>query len=97
MPAAPGLRRRRSPGTRSWARAPRSCRRRRGHDVAPVFCVALRDFAAAAAFAAQAFGPRAAVVPGVYGVMMLIAGAALAAAERRGLSVRPRRARRRAG
>src|SRR4051794_16638357 len=66
-------------GPRSWARAPRSRRRRRGHDVAPVFCVALRDFAAAAAFAAQAFGPRAAVVPGLYGVMMLIAGAALAA------------------
>jgi predicted Na+-dependent transporter len=63
-----------------------------GADIAPVFCLGLRDFAVAAALAAQAFGSRAAVVAGVYGVMMLIAGAALAAAERRGL-VR-RRARR---
>jgi predicted Na+-dependent transporter len=39
----------------------------------------MRDFAVAAALAAEAFGPRAAVVAGVYGVLMLIAGAALAA------------------
>lgn len=36
--------------------------------------IAMRDFAVAAALAAQAFGPRAAAVPGVYGVLMLIAG-----------------------
>lgn len=58
---------------------------RRAHDLTPAFCVGMRDFAVAAALAEQAFGPRAAVVGGVYGVMMLIAGAALAAAERRGL------------
>jgi predicted Na+-dependent transporter len=58
---------------------------RRAHDLTPAFCLGLRDFAVAAALAAQAFGPRAAVVAGVYGVMMLVAGAALAAAERRGL------------
>lgn len=39
-------------------------------------CIALRDFAVAAALAAQAFGPGAAVVPGVYGVVMLLAGSA---------------------
>jgi predicted Na+-dependent transporter len=58
---------------------------RRAHDLTPAFCLGLRDFAVAAALAGQAFGPRAAVVAGVYGVMMLVAGAALAAAERRGL------------
>ncbi|MEA2383783.1 MAG: arsenite transporter [Solirubrobacteraceae bacterium] len=58
---------------------------RRAHDLTPAFCLGLRDFAVAAALAAQAFGPRAAVVAGLYGVMMLVAGAALAAAERRGL------------
>jgi predicted Na+-dependent transporter len=39
----------------------------------------MRDFAVAAALATEAFGPRAAVVAGVYGVLMLIAGAGLAA------------------
>ena len=58
---------------------------RAGGDPAPAFGLGLRDFAVAAALAAQAFGPGAAVVAGVYGVMMLVAGAALAAAERRGL------------
>jgi len=52
---------------------------RRARDPAPAFCLGLRDFAVAAALASEAFGPRAAVVAGVYGVMMLIAGAALAA------------------
>jgi predicted Na+-dependent transporter len=52
-------------------------------DATPAFCLGLRDFAVAAALAGQAFGPRAAVVPGVYGVMMLVAGAALTAVERR--------------
>lgn len=37
--------------------------------------IGMRDFAVAAALAAQAFGPRAAAVPGVYGVAMLVAGA----------------------
>jgi len=36
--------------------------------------IAMRDFAVAAALAAQAFGPQAAAVPGVYGVVMLVAG-----------------------
>jgi predicted Na+-dependent transporter len=52
-------------------------------DRTPAFCLGLRDFAVAAALAAQAFDPRAAVVAGVYGVMMLVAGAALTAVERR--------------
>jgi BASS family bile acid:Na+ symporter len=36
--------------------------------------IAMRDFAVAAALASQAFGNRAAAVPGVYGVVMLLAG-----------------------
>jgi predicted Na+-dependent transporter len=56
---------------------------RQAGDATPAFCLGLRDFAVAAALAGQAFGPRAAVVAGVYGVMMLVAGAALAAVERR--------------
>jgi predicted Na+-dependent transporter len=58
---------------------------RRAHDLTPAFCLGMRDFAVAAALAEQAFGARAAVVAGAYGVMMLVAGAALAAAERRGM------------
>lgn len=42
--------------------------------------VAMRDFAVAAALAAQAFGPGAGTVPGVYGVLMLLAGSAAAGA-----------------
>jgi bile acid:Na+ symporter, BASS family len=38
--------------------------------------IELRDFAVAAALAGQAFGPAAATVAGIYGVMMLIVGAA---------------------
>lgn len=41
-------------------------------------CIALRDFAVAAALASQAFGPGAGAVPGVYGVVMLLAGSAAA-------------------
>jgi BASS family bile acid:Na+ symporter len=37
--------------------------------------VAMRDFAVAAALATQAFGAGAGAVPGVYGVVMLLAGA----------------------
>jgi len=40
--------------------------------------IGMRDFAVAAALAAQAFGPRAAAVPGVYGVVMLVGGAVTA-------------------
>ena len=40
--------------------------------------IELRDFAVAAAIAAQAFGPAAATVSGVYGVLMLLLGAAAA-------------------
>lgn len=36
--------------------------------------IAMRDFAVAAALATQAFGTGAAAVPGVYGVVMLVAG-----------------------
>jgi predicted Na+-dependent transporter len=52
---------------------------REARDPSPAFCLGMRDFAVAAALAAEAFGPRAAVVAGAYGVLMLIAGAALAA------------------
>jgi bile acid:Na+ symporter, BASS family len=40
--------------------------------------IELRDFAVAAALASQAFGPSAATVSGVYGVLMLLVGAAAA-------------------
>ena len=40
--------------------------------------IELRDFAVAAALAGQAFGPSAATVSGVYGVLMLLLGAAAA-------------------
>ncbi len=50
--------------------------------------IAMRDFAVAAALASQAFGGAAGAVPGVYGVVMLLAGsvaaARLATAARRG-------------
>jgi bile acid:Na+ symporter, BASS family len=53
------------------------------------FTIAMRDFAVAAALATQAFGTAAGAVPGVYGVVMLVA-AALAAGRlsrtQRGLS-----------
>ena len=49
----------------------------------------MRDFAVAAALASQAFGARAGAVPGVYGVVMLLAGAMAAGAlGRRALSSR---------
>ena len=41
--------------------------------------IELRDFAVAAALAGQAFGPPAATVPAVYGVLMLLLGAAATA------------------
>jgi BASS family bile acid:Na+ symporter len=45
--------------------------------------IAMRDFAVAAALASQAFGNRAAAVPGVYGVVMLLAGSGFVAGVRR--------------
>jgi predicted Na+-dependent transporter len=47
-------------------------------DVRPTgaLVIELRDFAVAAAIATQAFGPPAATVPAVYGVLMLLVGAA---------------------
>lgn len=45
--------------------------------------IAMRDFAVAAALASQAFGSRAAAVPGVYGVAMLLAGSAFVTARTR--------------
>ncbi|HEX5193094.1 MAG TPA: bile acid:sodium symporter [Solirubrobacteraceae bacterium] len=45
--------------------------------------IGMRDFAVAAALATQAFGTRAAAVPGVYGVVMLVAGTAFVTATRR--------------
>jgi bile acid:Na+ symporter, BASS family len=45
--------------------------------------IAMRDFAVAAALATQAFGTRAAAVPGVYGVVMLVAGTAFVTVTRR--------------
>ena len=51
----------------------------RGVDPAAVgLATGLRDFAVAAALATQAFGPRAATVSGLYGVLMLISGALIA-------------------
>ena len=45
--------------------------------------VGMRDFAVAAALAAKAFGPPAAAVAGVYGVLVLVVGAAVATFLRR--------------
>jgi BASS family bile acid:Na+ symporter len=45
--------------------------------------IGMRDFAVAAALAAQAFGTRAAAVPGVYGVVMLVAGTTFVTLTRR--------------
>jgi BASS family bile acid:Na+ symporter len=46
--------------------------------VTGAFVIELRDFAVAAALAAEAFGPPAAIVAGGYGVLMLLVGAAAA-------------------
>jgi predicted Na+-dependent transporter len=47
------------------------------------FTIAMRDFAVAATLATQAFGTAAGTVPGVYGVMMLVAGSLAATRLRR--------------
>jgi bile acid:Na+ symporter, BASS family len=48
----------------------------RGLRITGALVIELRDFAVAAALATQAFGPPAATVSGVYGVLMLVVGAA---------------------
>jgi BASS family bile acid:Na+ symporter len=48
------------------------------------FAIAMRDFAVAAALATQAFGTAAGAVPGVYGVVMLVAAAIAAGRFSRG-------------
>ena len=50
---------------------------------AGALAIVLRDFAVAATLATQAFGPQAATVAGIYGVLMLIAGAFATARLRR--------------
>jgi BASS family bile acid:Na+ symporter len=50
--------------------------RGREHASTVAFPAGLRDFAVAAALAEQAFGTRAAAVAGIYGALMLVAGAA---------------------
>jgi len=52
---------------------------RRASALPGAFTIAMRDFAVAAALATQAFGVAAGAVPGVYGVVMLLAGAIAAA------------------
>jgi bile acid:Na+ symporter, BASS family len=54
-----------------------------GTAVPGALAIAMRDFAVAAALASQAFGSRAAAVPGVYGVVMLLAGSAFVTRLRR--------------
>jgi BASS family bile acid:Na+ symporter len=49
--------------------------RGREHPSTVAFPAGLRDFAVAAALAQQAFGTRAAAVAGIYGALMLVAGA----------------------
>jgi predicted Na+-dependent transporter len=61
--------------------------RRRAAPAAAVpgaLAIAMRDFAVAAALATQAFGTRAGAVPGVYGVVMLVAGTVAAGRLARG-------------
>jgi BASS family bile acid:Na+ symporter len=51
---------------------------RRASAVPGAFTIAMRDFAVATALATQAFGAVAGAVPGVYGVVMLVAAAVVA-------------------
>jgi bile acid:Na+ symporter, BASS family len=70
-----------------WAWHARAVRAPRAPDpttaVPGALAIGMRDFAVAAALASQAFGTRAAVVPGVYGVVMLVAGTAFVTLVRR--------------
>jgi predicted Na+-dependent transporter len=54
---------------------------RRTSAIPGAFTIAMRDFAVAAALATQAFGTAAGAVPGVYGVVMLVAAAIAAASQ----------------
>jgi predicted Na+-dependent transporter len=56
---------------------------RRARDRRLGLTIAMRDFAVAAALASAAAGPAAAHVAGIYGVLMLLAGATVAAVVRR--------------
>ena len=60
-----------------WRLAPPATR------IAGAFAAGGRDFAVAAALAAQAFGPAAGAVGGLYGVLVLLAGAGAASIRRR--------------
>jgi BASS family bile acid:Na+ symporter len=51
---------------------------RRASAIPGAFAIGMRDFAVAAALATQAFGTGAGAVPGVYGVVMLVAAAVAA-------------------
>ncbi|HSZ05475.1 MAG TPA: hypothetical protein VK778_09785 [Solirubrobacteraceae bacterium] len=51
---------------------------RRASAIPGAFTIGMRDFAVAAALATQAFGTAAGAVPGVYGVVMLVAAAVAA-------------------
>jgi bile acid:Na+ symporter, BASS family len=51
---------------------------RRASAIPGAFTIGMRDFAVAAALATQAFGTAAGAVPGVYGVVMLLAAAVAA-------------------
>jgi bile acid:Na+ symporter, BASS family len=51
---------------------------RRASAIPGAFTIGMRDFAVAAALATQAFGTAAGAVPGVYGVVMLVAAAVTA-------------------
>ena len=67
-----------------WAWHARAARARDPAVAIPgALAIGMRDFAVAAALATQAFGTRAAVVPGVYGVVMLVAGTAFVTLMRR--------------
>jgi len=57
---------------------------RRTSAIPGAFTIAMRDFAVAAALATQAFGTAASAVPGVYGVVMLVAAAIAAGRFSRG-------------
>ena len=59
---------------------------------AVAFAVGLRDFAVAATLATQAFGDPAATVGGIYGVLMLVAGALATAGLAAAQAAVPRRA-----
>ena len=71
-----------------WARLARH----RPIGIPGAFAIGMRDFAVAAALATQAFGPRAGVVPGVYGVFMLLAGSGAASVWRARRAATPGRA-----